>query len=314
MALTVQRPNRVPDFNNTEASPVQQSSRVELKIYNGAFNSNDKTDAGLLAVSDIWLILSEPLTFQIGTSWKDGPGATIAGKINDVMNSSILKILGGDQMFQAIVTDSWSQKVAEKGSPISCKLKTRVYLSNGDNSNNLTASHDYLTLIRFFTRLCAPPKQYSLWSGVLGAITGAARNAKETFQDVKTAATYVSEEDGEEHIDPGKAVKYTLVAAGATFTEPDKAGAGNNATRCQFTLTLETQKFGYSSLDWIVKGFSWTPSQQVSVICDKAHNGMPTPYPLWVDFDIDLETNICPSNAYVSKLFSKSTTSIHTGK
>lgn len=297
MALTVQRGYRVGQFGKKDASPIQRSSMVYMKVFNPGFIGT--TDYGWLpewARVGFWVINLEPLSLSVSTSWKNGPGATIAGKINDLMDSSIIKILGGANTFQPIATDSWSQQVVEKGSPVGCNIKFRIY-HNEDNNFNEQANPTYMGLIKFFTAVSAPPRQYSLWTGITGQIGAALRNAKQMGSDVKTASTY-KDDNGKEHVDYGKAVKYTLasIPQGAGFDEPGENGAG--AVRGQFTFTLSTEKMGCGTLDWILKSFTWTPSQQMVMVKN-------VPHPLWVDFECAFETNICPSNAYVSKFMLK---------
>ena len=57
-------------------------------------------------------------------------------------------------------------------------------------------------------------------------------------------------------------------------------------------------------IDWIVKNFTWTPSTQFT-LDDKN-----MPQPLWVDFEVDLETNFAPSNAFVPKMFIKNASDV----
>lgn len=298
MALTVRRADRVVSFGNVNSTPIQRSSMVKIKLYNPGI----RTDAGKpipdWAKTGLWVLNLEPFAISVSTSWKDGPGASIAGKINDLMNSSILKLLGGPQMWQPITTDSWSQRVVDKGSPMSTKVKFRVYYEPNKNER-LTTDADYISIIRFFTRAVTPPNQYSLWNGITGAIAGALRNAKQTGQDIATASE-VEDENGDKHTDVEKAIKYTLAAIPARAGLDEPGQNGDSAVRGQYTFTLSTEKFGCESLDWILKNFTWTPSQQMVI-----HWQTKMPCPLWIDFELDFETNICPSNAYVSRFFSK---------
>ncbi len=297
MALTVQRGNRVGQFNRKDASPVQRSSMVYLKVFNTGFLGT--TDYQWLpdwARLGFWVINLEPFTVSASTSWKNNAGATIAGKINDLMDSTVLKILQGQNAFQSVATDSWTQQVVEKGSPLSCNLKFRIYY-NKDNNFNEQANPTYKGLIKFFTAVSAPPRQYSLWEGITGQIGAALRNAKQMDSDIKTASEYKTAE-GKTRTDYGKAIKYTLasIPQNGGFDEPGDTGHG--AVRGQFTFNISTEKMGCNSLDWILKSFSWTPSQQMVIEKGK-------PNPLWVDFECAFETNICPSNAYVSKFMLK---------
>lgn len=277
--LTIKKAEKFDSVPDENSSPVQKSSWVHFKVFNIG-QANDITDAGAPSLTDFWVIATEPLSYTISTSWKDSCGAAIAGKIDDLINSQVFKLFNAGKMFVPIVSDAWSQQVAEKGSPISISVKFRAYYKD-----RTTCSADYKSLIKFFTRLCSPPKKYSLSAATLGVLKTNAKTVKET-----------AEKAGNAWKDNHSITAAVKVFAGAVTSTKEPSADGTGALRCQFTLTVETNKFKCSTLDWIVKSFSFTPSQQMVF-----ENGKPLP--LWVDFQVDLETDICPSNYYTSHFF-----------
>lgn len=307
MALTVKRATKV-SFGSG-GSPVQKSSMVKLKIYNPGFDSEAKGQIALVTKAPIEIITSEPITFNFGTSWKNGPGASIAGKINEVMGSNMVRILGGGKIWTPVATDNWSQQVVEKGSPITCNIKFRAYYTKLGNKsdtilqNFVNANYSYVNLIKFFLATVLPPKKYSLKQGIIGGLVAAAQNVKETFSDIADAAKYEHKLDGdktEERTDYSKAVKYTIAAA-AQNTGLDEPTSGDKAVRGQYTWTIETDSFKCGMLDWILKSVNFTPSMIMYY-----DDGRSAPMPKYIDFDLAFETNICPSQAYISKFLIKS--------
>ena len=50
------------------------------------------------------------------------------------------------------------------------------------------------------------------------------------------------------------------------------------------------------NIDWIVKSFSFTPSRQFQMVKEQ---GISVPKPLWINFDVSLETRLSLSNRYI---------------
>ena len=291
--LTVKKAQR---NSATYCAPVQHTSTVTLYLYNPGFASQSQTNLPFHSLSILNL---DPITFTVETSWKDGAAASVAGKINELMSNKFVRMLSGPEFFQPVATDSWSQQVVEKGNPISVKLKFRAYYEPDDEKNgSATCSQSYLKVIRFFTYLTSPPKQYSLSSATIGVIANVAKNISNTGEKIGTA---VKGRPDDENIVTAT-VKYTLAALGET-AGLDLPVDHNHAQRGQYTLCMRTPDFGNDDLDWIVKSVNATPSQQFVIAKNVVEKEVPMP--LWVDFEVDLETNMAPSNALASRFFSK---------
>lgn len=282
------------------ASPTQHTSTVVLEVWNPGF-------PGAEVKPPFWnmtVLTSEPLSWSIETSWKDGAAASVAGKINEFMSNKFVRMMSGPELFTPIATDAWSQQVVESGSPIGVKIKFRAYYEPDNpykNKSSVTCNRSYIDVMKFFSIITAPPKKYSLGTATLGVITAAAKNIVQIGKDIGTAVDGRPEDEGM----ITATAKYTIAALGdttglTTLETPDKAHRGN------YTLKIKTRDFGCAQLDWIVKGVSVTPSQQFVASTDsKDTNIKSVPMPLWVDFDVDLETNMTPSNALVARFFSK---------
>ena len=291
--LTIKKAERNSD---NYCAPVQHTSSVTLVLYNPGFASQSQSN---LPFSHLSFLNLEPITFTVETNWKDGAAASVAGKINELMGNKFVRMLSGPEFFQPIATDSWSQQVVEKGNPISVKLKFRAYYEPDDEKNgSVTCTESYLKVIRFFTYLTSPPKAYTLSTATIGVIANLAKNISNTGEKIGTA---VKGRPEDENIVTATA-KYTLAAIGET-SGLDLPVDHNHAQRGQYTLCLRTPDFGNDDLDWIVKSINATPSQQF-VIAENVIK-QKVPMPLWVDFELELETNMAPSNALASRFFSK---------
>lgn len=276
------------------ASPVHNTSVVTLSVYNPGYAKN--TDIKGLPFNEVKILTSEPISWSIETSWKDGAAAGVAGKINEFMNNKFVRMVTGPELFSPIATDAWSQQVVENGSPIRIKLKFKCYYAGETPTENnlLTCDKTYSQMLRFLTYLTSAPKKYALGMATLGVVSQLAKGVVNTGERIGTAVRGKPAEEGT----VAATIKYTVAALGeqAGVMMP---GSGDEATRGNFTLLVDTKNFGSKDLDWIVKSWSAAPSTQF--VMDKKDR----PMPLWIDFDVDLETNMRPSNALVAKFFSK---------
>lgn len=274
------------------ASPVHNTSVVTLSVYNPGYAKN--TDIRSLPFTNVKILTTEPISWTIETSWKDGAAAGVAGKINEFMNNKFVRMMTGPELFSPIATDAWSQQVVENGSPIGIKLKFKCYYAkNPTEENLLTCDKTYSQMIRFLTYLTSAPKKYALGMATLGVISQLAKGVVGAGERVGVAVKGKPDDEGT----IAATIKYTVAAIGEQ-TGVSFPSTGDEATRGNFTLLVNTNNFGSKNLDWIVKSWTAAPSQQF--ILD---NG--SPMPLWVDFDLDLETNMRPSNALIAKFFSK---------
>lgn len=314
MALTVKRPQGRPV---TDKTPVQMSSECvfALSYQTRNLGSHETYWVPLYeSYNNDWTVnLLEPVTFEIGTQWKASGGAAIANKINELFNSNLIKIIAGQNAQSSTPTDEWTQKITEIGQPIPMRMKFRVYHQSAnemgnqtlwidDNGKEFKRSLSYQDFIRFFTVICAPAEQYTVGNGTIGPLMKAAINAKNIGEKAKEAYDKTSN-NGENMVSASLAALYKTLES---FSSSAGLNGVSNGPRMNYTLMFK--KIGSFTIpreiDWIVKNFTWTPSTQFT-LDDKN-----IPQPLWVDFEVDLETNFAPSNAFVPKMFIKNASDV----
>lgn len=319
MALTVKRPQGRPVVEESR-TPLQKSLECVFRVSNQTAagkrtsnNENSWVDLESLGFKRDFIVnLSEPVSFEISTSWKSSGGAAIANKLNEIFNSNLIKMLAGSKAQSSTPTDAWTQKITEIGNPIPLHLKFRVYHTTAGEMNQFShqVSKDktgeepnpetvsYKDYIRFFMLICAPAEQYGVKTATLGPLISAAKNAADMGNRAREAYDQASN-NGEHMVSAGLSAlnelgKDIFSAAGVNSVE--------EGPRMNYTLMIKRiGSFNFPpALDWIVKSFSWTPSMQFTL-----NNDDKMPEPLWVDFDVELETNFAPSNAFVPKIFLK---------
>lgn len=286
--LTISAPKHV----TAKTSPAHYSSVVTLGVY----NPNYKTDYGALPFTTANILTTEPISWSIETSWKDGAAAGVAGKLNEFMRNKFVRMMTGPELFSPVATDSWSQQVVENGSPIGIDIKFRCYYTKNPTPQNLTTcDKTYSEMIQFLTYVTQAPKKYSLGVATIGVVANMGKNLINTGEQIGTAVRGRPADVGAIQA----TAKYTIAAiadtAGINYIHEGSAQRGN------YTLTVKIGNFGCDQLDWIVKNFTATPSMQFEPETIGAET---IPMPLWVDFDVSLETNTVPSNALVSRFFS----------
>lgn len=302
MTLTVKRPKTRPSVE-TELTPMQKSLEVVFGLSRQTASIDKWRMPGELK-HDWTVTLKEPITFTVSTNWKTSGGASIANKLNELFNSNLVKMLAGETAMAGTPTDEWTQKITEIGQPIGMNLKFRIYNDAAGEINSKT-THEmydndtptYTDLIKYFTVICAPAEQYTLITQTLDPIINAAKKAIEAGEQAKAIEKTASNE-GRNAVSAGLSA---LSAYGEALL--NTAGINSVLTGPRMNYTLQFKKVGSftfpDAIDWIVTSFTWTPSTQVTIGIDGI------PQPLWVDFEISVETNFAPSNAFVPKMFIK---------
>ena len=298
MPLTIKKSNWDPSTSLSNASPLQKSLWAKFSVYN-------KTESEWHPLRDdlykkeYSVILTEPIELQIETDWTETGGAQIAKKVNQIFNPKAIRALAADNANSHAPTDEWTQKTTEMGKPLTAKLKFRIYDKDYFTEENIESNcknQTYMDVIKFLTIVCAPRVQYALASNVIDPLINTAQKSREFFNDLKTSQGKVKENNGE------KPVLDTIVA-GVTAVKDTIEKQFLSMVRYNYTIKLESNILkcevpeGAEGLipDWYIKSFNWTPSTEMVVKDDNV------PYPLWVDFDIDLETCI----VWPTELFNK---------
>jgi hypothetical protein len=266
------------------------------------------------------LVLSEPIELNVETEWTESAGADIAKKVNQIFNSKAIKIFAGGKGSMHAPTDSWTQKTTEIGKPLSIKLKFRIYSRIVSETNNKQQS--YMDMLQFLILICAPRKVYSVANNAIDPLIAAAQRSKEFFQRLKADNAVVKNEKGETIEDPGEKASETekqeyrtLKEIGASKERSEILKSYNTdktdknffseilgVARYNYTLQLKSKIFNFDpekdenrEMDWYIKSFNWKPSTEIRYVNDLA-------YPLWVDFELNLETCCSWPKSWIEKI------------
>jgi hypothetical protein len=288
-------------------------------------------------------IMLENLSLNFQTDWNDAGGAVLGKKIESFVNSKFVKMLagqagGGFQPF--ICSDAWTQqKMSGDAKPVIVQLKFKAY-----NRDRLGCTN-YNDVILFLTHICSPVKSSSadnrpvthrgenLGSDVKGtlerAVEGGANIIGTVVDAGKTFAAGFSNRDnpndkpGEKEMrkqsfaDAAKNLVETLDSSYNKLVAKTGSGKNNGNFTVKFHLSDKiNQRNVYVNykdtsanfvsddfeIDWIVKSFSFTPSRQFQMVQEQ---GVKVPKPLWINFDLTLETRLSLSNRYIYNILNR---------
>ena len=277
-------------------------------------------------------IMLENISLDFNTPWTDAGGAQIGKKIAGYANSKFIKILAGqsEKGFQPFIcSDAWTQqKVGGDASPLKISLKFRAF------QENVYGMSTYDDIIRFLICICSPMKSASyvktgntdqygtegIGTQAKNNIVNAANGAGEIFANVSSASKGFAgmlkqSADESEGIANRKFFKEAVkdlakTAQGLYNTIVTNASDGRN--NANFTVNFRLGKpntlaskinqraIGENNIDWIITSFNFKPSMQFTF-----DNNSNKPYPLWVDFDLSMETRLALSNRYIHNLITK---------
>ena len=178
-------------------------------------------------------------------------------------------------------TDKWTQIIPKDSSIISVAIKFRAYYK----ANFLNTS-SYMTIIPWLTFLTSPMMEFSIINEIQN-ITGALSNAKSLGEELGQELNDVAEKNGQ----LSEKALYVINRIAETI----KDMSTNSRGTATFTLSYGDLIQAADDVDWIIKDWSFTPS----VPCGPENN------PLWVDFQINMETNEKLSYTQLSKIFKK---------
>lgn len=296
--LTIKRPQNIS--NESEKLPMQLSSTVKLAIHSldaEGYKINKDEAPNLVkkaypksartkedeSYKELKFINTETIEYAIETNWKSGASAAVAGKINQLMDNKLAKMIMGPEYFSFEPNDGWSQQVVEKGNPLSLKFKFRSFVDDTEKEW-VGCSWSYTDLIKLFTILTTPPKKYNLYGATIQKILAVGKGSVKWGAGVKNLTSKDDMYKG-----PIGTVRAAIDYLGAPLFNP--------VARGQYTLDVEIGKFKMpANIDWILKSFTATPSQQM-IMKDN------TPMPIWVDFDLELETNEALVNSSIATFF-----------
>lgn len=272
-------------------------------------------------------IMLENLALNFQTSWSDAGGAILGKKIDSLVNSKFIKMLAGqsDNGFRPFIcSDAWTQqKVSGEAQPVKVQLKFKAY-----NLNKMGCTN-YNDILRFLIHICSPLKSatgkndpnVNLGTHIFETLNDAVKGGSNL---IGLATGAVSTFMNGDKSSASKIAKNLVETVDSSYNKL-LSSTGNGKNNANFTVTLSigdlndnhgaARKINSSSsieskykdtnnkeitadfnLDWIITNFSFKPSMQFEMVKE---NGGEFPKPLWMDFDVSLETRLSLSNKYV---------------
>jgi hypothetical protein len=279
-------------------------------------------------------IMLDNISMDLSTPWGDAGGATLGKKIAGYANSKFIKMFAGQSSagFQPFIcSDAWTQqKVNGDASPIKISLKFKAY------NNDRLGCTNYNDIIKFLIHICSPMKSATgskKISGEEGVGSQAGKNIRnavngavstlDTIIDAGKQAMNLQSSKADDRNTAGKVISHAVNTMNSLYNSIiAKSGNGNN--NANFTVVLvignvegvgdyaNARKINRTSIsvngvknkttiypiDWIITSFNFKPSTEFS--WDDEHK---MPKPLWVDFELSMETRLSLSNKYITELF-----------
>lgn len=312
---------------------------------NDFYNANFQSFWKFPKITGFKGIMLENISLDFSTPWSDAGGAQIGKKIAGYVNSKFIKAFASinkDQGFQPFIcSDAWTQqKVAGDASPLKMTLKFRAFNEEVHGCTNYNEVIKFLihicSPIKSATGLNKNNEAEAAWmkehgfDEVLGNEQGIGTQA---FKNLSAAAGGISEgintltSAGKSFIDTfnGKdknnsklkkvvdSLAKTMQNAYSNVVATTSSGKNNANFTVSFSImdkiysnvnitTTGLTKSGIITfpIDWIITGFTFTPSTQFEF--DEIEE---IPMPLWVNFDLTLETRLSLSNKYIYNLMMK---------
>lgn len=272
-------------------------------------------------------IMLENLSLNFQTSWSDAGGAVLGKKIESLVNSKFLSMLAGqsDNGFRPFIcSDAWTQqKVSGESQPVKVQLKFKAY-----NLNKMGCTN-YNDILRFLIHICSPLKSatgkndpnVNLGTHIFNTLGDAAAGGSNLIGEAIGAATTFMNGDKSSVA----AIAKNLVETVDSSYNKILSSTGNGKNNANFTVLLTigdlnddngtARKINSNSkfkskyldtnhketsadfkLDWIITNFTFHPSMQFEMVKE---SGGTFPKPLWMDFEVSLETRLSLSNKYV---------------
>lgn len=272
------------DQDSTNVSETHKAKSCSFKIglspksYNGAIKQLPEIQGQ--RIIEIKGIADDAIELGYSTEWGESPGAKVAASIKEFTRAEAFKMFSGTVFNSNTATDKWTQIVPKDSSIISVAIKFRAYYK----SNFLNTS-SYMTIIPWLTFLTSPMMEFSMINEV-DNIVGALKNAKQAGEELGQELNGVAESNGQ-------LTDKAITALEKIVKTLEKLSTNSRGT-ATFTLDFGDM-ISADDVDWIIKDWSFTPS----VPCGPENN------PLWVDFQINMETNEKLSYTKLSKIFKK---------
>ena len=273
------------DQDSTNVSETHKAKSCSFKIglspksYNGAIKQLPEIQGQ--RIIEIKGIADDAIELGYATEWGESPGAKAVASIKEFTRAEAFKMFSGSVFNTNAATDKWTQIVPKDSSSLSVAIKFRAYYKA-----NFLNTNSYMTIIPWLTFLTSPMMEFSL-TNEIDNIVGALKNAKQASEELGQELNGVAESNGQLTDKALKAIH--------TIAETIKDMSTNSRGTATFTLDFGDMISADDAVDWIIKDWSFTPS----VPCGQENN------PLWVDFQINMETNEKLSYTKLEKIFKK---------
>ena len=273
------------DQDSTDVSNTHKATSCSFKIglspksYNGAIKQLPEIQGQ--RIMEIKGIADDAIELGYSTEWGESPGAKAVASIKEFTRTEAFKMFSGTVFNTNAATDKWTQIVPKDSSSLSVAIKFRAYYKA-----NFLNTNSYMTIIPWLTFLTSPMMEFSLTNEV-DNIVGALKNAKQASEELGQELNGVAESNGQLTVK----AKTALDKIVKTLTKLSTNSRGT----ATFTLDFGDMISADNDVDWIIKDWSFTPS----VPCGPENN------PLWVDFQINMETNEKLSYTKLEKIFKK---------
>lgn len=273
------------DQDSTNVSETHKAKSCSFKIglspksYNGAIKQLPEIQGQ--RIMEIKGIADDAIELGYSTEWGESPGAKAVASIKEFTRTEAFKMFSGTVFNTNAATDKWTQIVPKDSSSLSVAIKFRAYYKA-----NFLNTNSYMTIIPWLTFLTSPMMEFSLTNEV-DNIVGALKNAKQASEELGQELNGVAESNGQLTVKAKTALDKIVKTLEKLST--------NSRGTATFTLDFGDMISADNDVDWIIKDWSFTPS----VPCGPENN------PLWVDFQINMETNEKLSYTKLEKIFKK---------
>lgn len=328
MALSLQVYNESNTYLAQSKSLLGKSNGFVVSLCKNAFWTYNSNYWRLTNNDGFYGIMLEDLSLNFQTSWGDAGGAVLGKKIESFVNSKFIKMLAGqsDHGFSPFIcSDAWTQqKVSGDAQPVKVQLKFKAY-----NDNRMGCTN-YNDIIRFLIHICSPvksstqsnnPNNEGLGDDIGNTLNNAVEGGSNLINTVvESGKTFMNGykakgEAGEKNMFAKAAA--SLVETADNMYNKLTGTTSNGKNNANFTVNFALNNKIYdrnthvavakpsehdntenyfssiqTSLDWIITNFSFKPSRQFIMVDGR-------PKPLWIDFDLSLETRLSLSNKYV---------------
>ena len=273
------------DQDSTDVSNTHKAKSCSFKIglspksYNGAIKQLPEIQGQ--RIIEIKGIADDAIELGYSTEWGESPGAKAVASIKEFTRTEAFKMFSGTVFNTNAATDKWTQIVPKDSSSLSVAIKFRAYYKA-----NFLNTNSYMTIIPWLTFLTSPMMEFSMINEV-DNIVGALKNAKQAGEELGQELNSVAESNGQ--------LTVKAITALEKIVKTLEKLSTNSRGTATFTLDFGDMISADDAVDWIIKDWSFTPS----VPCGPENN------PLWVDFQINMETNEKLSYTKLSKIFKK---------